>query len=73
MIPNSEELSFEAMVSNHNMIGIGCDENAAIWYRDSGLPCVKTSRSNATVKVLQVEGGAVSTEQYMNNDEIILP
>ena len=31
------------MVSKHRMLGIACDNNAAIWYSDSGVKCITSS------------------------------
>lgn len=42
--------SFRAMVEKERMFGIGCDNNAAVWYHDGKATCL-SSRSKAGVHI----------------------
>lgn len=62
--------SFSQMVQYYNLVGIGCENNAAVWYQQGKSPVVKTSQPNAKVHILRMNSGEVSTKYYSENEEI---
>ena len=60
---------FSQMIEHYGILGIGCDNNAAIWY-NSGEMVAKTSRSQATVSVFQRVNGKVRIEKYRNGETV---
>jgi len=62
--------SFKAVLEQQNLNGIGCDNNAAIWYQDHNATVI-TSSSEATVKVIKTELQQTSCKTYTTGDNII--
>jgi dipeptidase E len=58
------------MVFKTRTLGIGCDENAAVWYHDAGAACV-SSLKRAKVHLYRVGGRKVHVECY--SDEEVIP
>jgi dipeptidase E len=71
---NSEKrhASFKKMVAHERMIGIACDNFAAIHYDDSGATCL-TSRRKAHVNIYTPANGRVTIRSYGNGEKIDLP
>lgn len=64
--------NFKLMVERKNLIGIGCDNNAALWYRDGDMPTVVTSDPKATVKVITPINDQTDTVVYTSGQRINL-
>lgn len=62
--------NFRALLEQHNLSGVGCDNNAALWYRDDSLPTVVTSHPDATVKRITTENGASDILVFTHGDRI---
>jgi dipeptidase E len=63
--------SFKKMVAREKMIGIACDNFAAIHYDDSGATCV-TARRKARVRIYTSVNGHVTIKSYKNGEKIEL-
>ena len=61
--------SFKKMVIRERMIGIACDNFAAIHYDDSGARCL-TARKNARVHIYTVLNGHVTIRSYRTGARI---
>lgn len=61
---------FKAMVENQNVLGIGCDNNAAIWYQSGADPTVVTSDPSATVKVLMPNNTNLTVSSYSDGQRV---
>src|SRR5512144_1617462 len=59
--------SFKTMVTRDQMIGIACDNFAAVHYDDSGAWCI-TSRSKAQVHIYTFFNGRVAVKSYQNGE-----
>jgi dipeptidase E len=64
--------SFKGMVSRDRMIGIACDNFAAVHYDDAGATCV-TARKKARVHIYTLSNGRVTSQSYRNGEKIELP
>ena len=64
--------SFKAMVAKDRMVGIACDNFAAIHYDDSGAFC-RAARRKARVHIYTSVNGRVTVRSYQNGDKIDLP
>lgn len=64
--------SFKKMAAREKMIGIACDNFAAIHYDDSGATCV-TSRGKARVHIYRHANGKVTVRTFRNGEKIELP
>ncbi len=64
--------SFKKMVARENMVGIACDNFAAIHYDGSGATCI-SSRRNAQVQIYSYVKGQVMIKLFKNGDRIDLP
>lgn len=66
-----ERLShFTALLEQQNLNGIGCDNNAAIWYQGNKASVV-TSAPDATVKIIKTKSNKAVYETYLAGDDII--
>lgn len=61
---------FKAMVENKSVTGIGCDNNAAIWYQGDNEPTVVTSKPTASVRLLTSDSGTTNVSSYYHGDRI---
>ncbi len=64
--------SFKAMVARDRMVGIACDEFAAIHYTDKGARCL-SCRPNARVHLYLPERTRVRVSHFRKNESIALP
>lgn len=62
--------SFKAMVAREKMVGIACDNHAAIWRHDKGATCL-TSRPKAGVHIYTVQGEVVNVRRYKNREQVV--
>ncbi len=63
--------SFKKMVAHEKMIGIACDNFAAVHYDDSGAICI-TSRRKARVRIYNYSRGQITITNFKNGDKIDL-
>ncbi len=61
--------SFSQMIEHYGILGVACDNNAAVWY-NSGEMVAKTSRPRATVSIFQRIGSKVRIKKYRNGETI---
>jgi dipeptidase E len=59
--------SFKAMVEKEWMIGIGCDNKAAVWYHDEGATCI-TAGGKARTHLYVPGRRGVAVESFKNNE-----
>lgn len=64
--------SFKRMVAREKLVGIACDNFAAIHYDDYGATCI-TSRRNAQVHVYTSLNGRVFVRNFKSGEKIDLP
>ncbi len=64
--------SFKAMIARERMVGIACDNFAAIHYDDFGATCV-TARSKARVHIYTWSRGKILVRSFRNKDRIDIP
>lgn len=64
--------SMTAMVAKEKMLGIACDDFAAIHYDESGATCI-TSKRKARVHIYRYLNGHVMIRHYKNGEKIELP
>ncbi len=64
--------SFKKMIAREKMIGIACDNCAAVHYDDSGATCI-TSRPKARVHVYIPVCGKIVVKSFANGEKIDLP
>ncbi len=64
--------SFKKMIARGKMIGIACDNCAAVHYDDSGATCI-TSRPKARVHIYTHVNGKITIRSYKNGEKIDLP
>jgi len=62
--------SFSEMIRKRGGIGIACDNNAAVWYRNGHKPMVKTSHKDAAVHLYKRKAGCVVVEVFRDGEEI---
>jgi dipeptidase E len=62
--------SFSEMIQKHGGIGIACDNNAGIWYRENKRPVVKCSKKSATVCLYKSEDKEVAVETFHCDEEL---
>ena len=65
-------ISFKKMVAREKMMGIACDNFAAIHYDDSGATCI-SSRRKAQVHIYSFVKGQVMIRHFKNGERIDLP
>jgi dipeptidase E len=63
--------SFAKMVEQERMLGIACDNDAAIWYHDKVATCLAT-RKTAGVHLYRLQKGRVVVTTYRNQEQIEL-
>jgi dipeptidase E len=61
--------SFKAMIAKERMIGIACDNFAAIHYGDAGAQCI-ASRKAARVHIYYAEDGKITMHSFKNGEMI---
>ena len=61
---------FSKMIQRHGGLGIACDNNAAIWYRDGKEPLVKCSKKGATVRLYRRKDREVHVETFRCGETI---
>jgi len=74
--PHMDEIgrydNFKSMVEANDLIGIGCDNNAALWYQGSDTPRVVTSNSSATVKIIKSGANGLHCNTFSNGEYVPL-
>jgi dipeptidase E len=64
--------SMTAMVTREEILGIACDDFAAIHYAESGATCI-TSKRNARVHIYRYLDGHIMISHYKSGEKIELP
>jgi dipeptidase E len=64
--------SFKKMIAREKMIGIACDNCAAVHYDDSGATCI-ARRPKARVHIYTYVNGKITIRSFKNGEKIDLP
>ncbi len=62
--------SLKKMIANTAMIGIACDNRAAVWYHDKGATCLTAGRK-ACVHIYTLQDGRVLQKKFKNGERIV--
>jgi dipeptidase E len=61
---------FADMIQRRGGLGIACDNNAAVWYREGKSPVVKCSQKGAMVRVYRRKNKKVMVEVFEDGEEL---